>query len=149
MRTESTEQQLNLAADRFWETVPTVWDRVRENLRGTATSQLDITVGQFHILRLIRRGKNTVGQLAEARQISRSAVSQSVELLAQKGYLRRQVSSQDRRFVGLELTETGAGLLSEAFAENRKWIMEKLAGLSTDELEQTLLGLEIIKKAFL
>lgn len=149
MRTESTEQQLNLAADRFWETVPTVWDRVRENLRGTATSHLDITVGQFHILRFIRRGKNTVGQLAEARQISRSAVSQSVELLAQKGYLRRQVSSRDRRFVGLELTETGAGLLSEAFADNRKWIMEKLAGLSTDELEQMLLGLEIMKKAFL
>jgi len=143
------EGYLNGAAERFWEAVPTVWDRVRDNLRGTATSQLNITVGQFHILRYIRHGNNTVGQLANARQISRSAVSQSVELLVEKGYLCRQDRIGDRRYVRLELTDKGAALLNTAYAENRKWIVNKLSALTADELNCMLQGLEHMKKAFL
>jgi len=143
------EEYLNQAAERFWETVPSVWDRVRDNLRGTATYQLNITVGQFHILRYIRHGNNTVGQLANARQISRSAVSQSVELLVEKGYLCRQDRIGDRRYVRLELTDKGAELLNTAYAENRKWIVNKLSALTADELNCMLQGLEHMKKAFL
>ena len=149
MKDERQNEYLNQAADRFWETVPTVWDQVRENLRGTATSRLDITIGQFHILRFIRRGKNTVCQLAEARQISRSAVSQSVELLVQKGYIARQKRSGDRRYEKLELTEKGSELLNLAYNENHKWIMNQLSNLAPDELDSMLLGLESLRKAFL
>ena len=146
---EKKEEYLIQAAERFWEAVPTVWDRVRENLRSTATSRLNITVGQFHILRFIRHGKNTVGQLANSRQISRSAVSQSVEHLVEKGYIRRQERGEDRRYVRLELTEQGAELLNIAYAENRKWIVSKLSRLSPDELNCMLQGLEPMRKAFL
>ncbi len=146
---KENEAFLNQAAERFWEAVPTVWDRVRENLRSTATAKMDISVGQFHIMRFIRHGKNTVGQLAEARQISRSAASQSVELLVAKGYVRRQANGPDRRYVRLELTETGAELLNIAFMENRKWIMERLSSLTPEELERMLQGLEPMRKAFL
>ncbi len=149
MKDKNKEEYLNQAAERFWDTVPTVWDRVRENLRSTATSQLDITVGQFQILGYIRHGKNTVGQLANARQISRSAVSQLVELLVEKGYICRQERSEDRRYVRLELTDKGAELLNIAYAENRKWIMGKLSSLTPDELNCMLQGLEPMKKAFL
>ena len=126
-----------------------MWDRVRDNLRGTATFQLNITVGQFHILHYIGHGHNTVGQLADARQISRSAVSQSVELLVEKGYICRQERIGDRRYVRLELTDQGAELLNTAYAENRKWIMNKLSALSADELDCMLQGLVPMKKAFL
>lgn len=146
---KENEAFLNQSAERFWEAVPTVWDRVRENLRSTATAKMDISVGQFHIMRFIRHGKNTVGQLAEARQISRSAASQSVELLVAKGYVRRQANGPDRRYVRLELTETGAELLNIAFMENRKWIMERLSSLTPEELERMLQGLEPMRKAFL
>jgi len=146
---KENEAFLNQAAERFWEAVPTVWDRVRENLRSTATAKMDISVGQFHIMRFIRHGKNTVGQLAEARQISRSAASQAVELLVAKGYVRRQANGPDRRYVRLELTETGAELLNIAFMENRKWIMERLSSLTPEELERMLQGLEPMRKAFL
>jgi DNA-binding MarR family transcriptional regulator len=143
------EEDLNQAAERFWEAVPTVWDRVRDNLRSAATSHFNITVEQFRILRHIRRGNNTVGQLADARQISRSAISQSVELLVVKGYVCRQERVADRRFVKLELTEKGTELLDTAYAENHKWIMNKLSCLSPDELDCMLQGLEPMKKAFL
>ncbi len=143
------EENLSQVVERFWETVPTVWDRVRNNLRGVATSRSNITVEQFHILRHIRRGNNTVCQLANARQISRSAVSKSVELLVEKGFVCRQERTGDRRYVRLELTDQGAELLNTAYAENRKWIMNKLAALTPDELNCMLQGLEPMKKAFL
>ncbi|HUI90362.1 MAG TPA: MarR family transcriptional regulator [Anaerolineales bacterium] len=143
------EEHLNQAAERFWEAVPTVWDRVRDNLRGTATSQFNITVEQFRILRHIRHGNATVGQLATARQISRSAVSQSVELLVKKGYVCRQERIEDRRYVRLELTNKGTGLLNTAYSENRKWIMSRLSTLTPDETDHMLQGLELMKKAFL
>jgi DNA-binding MarR family transcriptional regulator len=143
------EEDLNQAAERFWEAVPTVWDRVRDNLRSAATSHFNITVEQFRILRHIRRGNNTVGQLADARQISRSAISQTVELLVVKGYVSRQERVADRRYVRLDLTDKGTELLDTAYAENHKWIMNKLSSLSPDELNCMLQGLEPMKKAFL
>jgi len=143
------EETLNQVIDRFWETVPAVWDQVRDNLRGAATSQANITVEQFRILRHIRRGSNTVCQLADERQISRSAASQSVELLVEKGFVCRQERAGDRRYVRLELTDQGAELLNTAFAENRKWIMNKLETLTMEELNCMLQGLESMKKAFL
>jgi DNA-binding MarR family transcriptional regulator len=146
---EEREEYLTQAVERFWEAVPTVWDRVRENLRGAATTQLDITVEQFHILRHIRHGKNTAGQLADARQISRSAVSQTVELLVRKGYVCRQEGIEDRRYVRLGLTDRGTELLNKAYAKNRKWIKTKLSILTPDELNSMLQGLEPMKKAFL
>ena len=108
------EENLNQVIERFWETVPAVWDQVRDNLRSTATSQANITVEQFRILRHIRHGNNTVCQLADARQISRSAVSQSVELLVEKGFVCRQERAGDRRYVQLELTDKGTELLNTA-----------------------------------
>ncbi len=143
------EEYLSQAVERFWETVPAVWDQVRDHLRGAATSQANITVEQFRILRHIRRGSNTVCQLADARQISRSAASQSVELLVEKGFVCRQERIGDRRYIRLELTDQGTELLNIAYTENRQWIMNKLSTLTPDELNCMLQGLEPMKKAFL
>jgi DNA-binding MarR family transcriptional regulator len=87
--------------------------------------------------------------LADERQISRSAASQSVELLVEKGFVCRQERTGDRRYVRLELTDQGAELLNTAYAENRKWIMNKLEALTMEELNCMLQGLEPMKKAFL
>jgi DNA-binding MarR family transcriptional regulator len=143
------EEYLTHAVERFWETVPAVWDRVRENLRSAAITQSDITVEQFRLLRHIRHGNDTVCQLANARQISRSAASQSVELLVEKGFVCRQARTGDRRYVRLELTNKGAELLNLAFTENRMWIMNRLSTLTPDELNRLLEGFEPMKKAFL
>ncbi len=149
MENQKITEDLKLATELFWESIPTVWDRVRENLRSTATSELNITVGQFHVLRLIRYGKNTVGELANARQISPSAVSQLVDILVGKRYVTRQENQKDRRFIHLELTDIGAELLNTVYAENRLWIMNKLSNLTDVELQRMLEGLEPLKKAFL
>src|SRR5512138_1764909 len=87
--------------DRFWETVPPVWNFVRTHLRGTATGKFDITVEQFHVLRFVRRGPNSMSELATAKNISRPAISQAVDVLVRKGLLTRVQSTTDRRVVEL------------------------------------------------
>ena len=74
----ASESLLRETVENVLETLPPVWDRIRSNLRAAATEQFGITLEQFHVLRHIRRGFQSVADLAEKKQISRSAVSQAV-----------------------------------------------------------------------
>src|SRR5512147_2737659 len=123
------------AIDRFWETVPPLWSFVRSHIRATATTNFDITVEQFHVLRYVRRGKDCMSELAVAKNISRPAISQAVDILVNKGLLRRAQSTQDRRYVELSLTDSGNALLDTVFKETRGWMKEHMHALSADELE--------------
>ena len=134
------------AIDRFWETVPPLWGSIRTHIRTEAMTNFDITVEQFHILRHVRRGTGSVSELATAKNISRSAISQAVEVLVKKGLLTRIHSSQDRRFVELALTDAGNKLLDALFQETRDWMKERMSGLSSDELETITRAMESLKK---
>ncbi len=145
----STKEELQqLAIDRFWETVPPVWNKVRNHLRCTASENYEISVEQFHILRHIRRGITSVSELAEVKQISRPAISQGVDGLVEKGLIARQQNADDRRFVNLALTPSGDELLNRIFQENRAWMAEKMAALSAEELNSAIAALEILKRTF-
>jgi len=142
----TSENLREQAIDRFWETVPPLWNSVRSHIRATATANFDITVEQFHVLRYVRRGTDSVSELATAKNISRPAISQAVEVLVKKGLLTRVQSKEDRRCVDLVLTEAGNDLLDAVFKETRGWMKERMAGLSPDELETIERSMEIMKK---
>ncbi len=61
----TVDASLTNAVDAVLETLPPVWDRIRSNLRAAATSKFGITLEQFHVLRHIRKGYQSVGELAE------------------------------------------------------------------------------------
>ena len=134
------------AIDRFWETVPPLWNSIRSHIRATATANFDITVEQFHVLRYVRRGTDSVSELATAKNISRPAISQAVEILVKKGLLTRVPSKEDRRYVELVLTEAGNNLLDTVFKETRGWMKDRMQDLSPDELETIAKAMEIMKK---
>lgn len=134
------------AIDRFWETVPPLWNFVRSHIRATATGNFDITVEQFHVLRYVRRGPNSMSELATAKNISRPAISQAVDVLVKKGLLTRVQSTTDRRYVELALTDEGSALLDTVFKENRGWMKERMKDLSEDELEIIAKAMEVLKK---
>jgi DNA-binding MarR family transcriptional regulator len=142
---ESAQEQ---TIDCFWETVPPLWSRIRERIRLTAADRFDITVEQFHILRHIRLGHGSVSQLADAKRISRPAISQAVELLVNKGLITRTHDPIDRRVVQLELTVSGCALLDALFQDTRDWMRLNLADLSEDELSQICLGMHTLHTAF-
>lgn len=140
------ERLYDHAIDRFWETVPPLWNFVRSHIRATATTQFDITVEQFHILRHVRRGIGSISELATAKNISRPAISQAVDILVNRGLLTRVQSTQDRRYVELALTDAGNHLLDTVFEETRKWMKERMHALTAQELETIAEAMEIMKK---
>jgi DNA-binding MarR family transcriptional regulator len=142
------EETLQLAIDRFWETIPPIWGHIRRNLAEIAAENFEISVEQFHILRHIRKGLGSVSELAEVKQISRPAISQAVDILVDKGLVSRQQDPNDRRYVHLVLTPAGNELLNALFKKNRAWMAEKMAGLSDEQLIAITAALNTLKSAF-
>ena len=142
----SSDRLRDQAIDRFWETVPPLWNTVRSHIRKVATAKFDITVEQFHILRFVRRGTASMSELATAKNISRPAMSQAVEILVKKGLLTRVQSTQDRRYFDLALTEAGNKLLDTVFQETRAWMKERMLGLTVADLETIVRAMEAMKK---
>jgi DNA-binding MarR family transcriptional regulator len=142
----STDNLRELAIDRFWETVPPLWGTIRSHIRAAATGIFDISVEQFHVLRHVRKGSASISGLADAKNISRPAVSQAVEALVQKGLLTRVQSEQDRRYVEVALTPAGNDLLDSVFKQTRGWMNERMKVLSPLELETIANAMVALKK---
>lgn len=142
------DEALQRAIDRFWETVPLVWNRIKTNVSVIATSQFGITIEQFHVMRHIFRGITSASELAKVKQTSRSAISQTVDTLVEKGLISRQYNSHDRRHIKLELTEKGAALLNAIFRQNRAWMKEQMSALSGTDLNTLIAAMDILKETF-
>jgi DNA-binding MarR family transcriptional regulator len=134
--------------DRFWESVPPVWNLVKSNVRSVASQQFGVTVEQFHLLRAMRRRAHTISELAQIGRISRPAISQAVDALVHKGLVSRRQRHTDRRYVTLELTAEGTALLEAIFKQTRAWMMTKLASLEEDELRSVMTGMALLRQAF-
>ncbi len=144
--TVRSSELLKRAVDVFWETCPPLWRMIQAHIRQVAVEQFGISVDQFHILRHIRRGRNSVSELAEVRDISRPAVSQSVDLLVSRGLIFRTTDIQDRRHIKLDLTADGNTLLDEIFGNTRQWMIEKFTDLSDDEIQAFTISMDSVKK---
>jgi DNA-binding MarR family transcriptional regulator len=144
----SSDDTLQQVIDRFWETVPPVWNTVRSRVRSAATQEFGITVEQFHILRHIHKGAHSVSELADIGHISRPAISQAVDALVNKDLVSRTPSVDDRRCVLLELTDEGAALLDAIFGQARQWMKTKLSSLEADDLRAVMSGLTLLREAF-
>ena len=141
-----SSEKLRQAVDGFWETFPPLWRMVKAHIHDVAGKQFNITVEQFHILRHIRRGRDSVSALAEAKGNSRPAISQAVDLLVTRGLILRTTDSQDRRHIQLGLTAEGNALMDAIFGDTRQWMMELFAPLSADEIQALTISMESLKK---
>ena len=136
------------AIDKFWEFFPPVWHTVRAYIHQEAAENYGITVVQFHILRRIRKGTDSVSRLADDRHTSRPAISRAVDVLVNKGLVIRTQNPADRRNVRLSLTQKGEALMDALFGNTRQWMAEKLSILSESELEAILIAGDALKRAF-
>ncbi len=141
-----SDEQLRAVVATFWESLPPFWQRIRAHIRQITSEQFDISVEQFHILRHIRRGHRSASELADAKQISRGAVSQALKALVAKGLVTREPNPDDRRYVQVALTAAGEELLDAVVESTRQRMVQILAPLSVAELEALQQGLETLKK---
>ncbi|MGH3127261.1 MAG: MarR family winged helix-turn-helix transcriptional regulator, partial [Gaiellaceae bacterium] len=87
------------------------------------TEQLGITARQATFLWLVKRRPGlSLAELAAEEGISPPAMSGHVDRLERAGLLERERSSDDRRRVGLKLTEDGQRLLRRIRARRTTWL---------------------------
>ena len=89
-------------------------------------------------------GFDTARDITEYRGISKSQVSQAVELLAAEGFLLRTPDEADRRVVHLSITPAGLPLARDCQAIQTACGQRLLAGLSEEQEQQLALLLETV-----
>jgi DNA-binding MarR family transcriptional regulator len=100
------------------------------------TEQLGITARQVTLLWLVKRSPGlSLAELAAEEGISPPALSGNVDRLERVGLLQRVRSQNDRRRVGLELTDEGARLLRRVRARRTTWLTQRMRDLGPAELE--------------
>lgn len=109
--------------------------RVARELR-KETEQLGVTARQATLLWLVKRSPGlSLAELAAEEGISPPALSGHVDRLERAGLIERLRSSEDRRRVGLRLTDDGQRLLRRVRARRTTWLAEHLRALDPAELE--------------
>lgn len=100
------------------------------------TEQLGVTARQTTLLWLVKRSPGlSLAALAAEEGISPPALSGHVDRLERAALLQRVRSTEDRRRVGLELTEEGEKLLRRVRARRTTWLTTRLRDLEPAELE--------------
>lgn len=75
-----------------------------------------------------------VRELAALEKISPPALSNHVDRLQRDGLVQRTQSAEDRRRVGLTLTEDGSRVLRRVRSRRTAWLATRLRGLTAEQL---------------
>ncbi len=75
-------------------------------------------IGHFHTI----KEEVSASDLYKCMEISRPAVSQALNLLEDKGYIKRSISASDRRSVNINTTEKGDKILKKRIKEMDKFL---------------------------
>jgi DNA-binding MarR family transcriptional regulator len=110
-------------------------------------AELDLTLLQAQVLKVLRRGPLLTGQLAAELRISAPALTQLTDRLVRKGLIERQAAANDRRCVMVALSAKG-GRLVDQFRRRRGDIFKgALSYLSDAEQAQVIKALSKVIRA--
>jgi len=101
-------------------------------------SELELTLPQAQVLRVLRRGAMPTGQLASKLRISAPAITQLTDRLIRKGLIERRTTADDRRCVIVALSERGAHLVDQFRQRRRDIFNHALADLSETDRKQVI-----------
>ena len=97
---------------------------------------LGVTGGQVSLLIQIQKFPGIgVRELATRERMSVPGMSKYVARLESAGLVRREELTQDKRRVGLRLTDEGERVLLSVKRRRTAWLADRLRGLEPDELE--------------
>ncbi|MGW1993005.1 MarR family winged helix-turn-helix transcriptional regulator [Embleya sp. NPDC001921] len=90
-----------------------------------------LTPQQGQLLCVLMPQPYGMGELGEVLGLAKSSLTGLVDRTVQRGLVRREPDPQDRRAVRIALTEEGAGLAEEFYAETCRRVEALPAGLAT------------------
>jgi len=126
--------EVTLSAEQIADDLRPVLLRLARELRNE-TEQLGVTARQATLLGLVKQSPGlSLAELAAEEGISAPALSGHVDRLERAGLLERIRSTEDRRRVGLRLTEEGASVLRRIRARRTTWLAERLRELDDAQL---------------
>lgn len=88
------------------------------------------------LMMLMHEQRQTIGQVALTLGVSKSAMSQLLDGLIERGLVERTVSDEDKRIAHIELTRRGRMHLARMRREGVKEMMQMFDTLDDDELRQ-------------
>lgn len=96
-----------------------------------------VTAGEVSLLIQIAKHPNiSIGDLAALEGVSSPRVSKAIQKLLLDGLVyRHQSTPEDRRRVGVDITQRGRQVLDSVRRRRTAWLAERLQGLSPEELE--------------
>ena len=111
------------------------------------TEQLGVTARQATLLWLVKRSPGlSLAELAAEEGISPPALSGHVDRLESAGLLERVRSTEDRRRVGLRLTDEGGRLMRRSRARRTTWLADRLGALDPAELGAVEAAIPALKR---
>jgi DNA-binding MarR family transcriptional regulator len=127
--------EVTLSPERAADDLRPVLLRLARELR-KETEHLGVTARQATLLWLVKRSPGlALAELAAEEGISPPALSGHVDRLERAGLLERVRSTEDRRRVGLRLTDDGVRLMRRIRARRTTWLAERLQRLEPAELD--------------
>ncbi|MEN6357304.1 MAG: MarR family transcriptional regulator [Armatimonadota bacterium] len=109
----------------------------------------DLTVPQFRVLAFLNRHENaSLTCLAGHMGLGLPSMSKTVDLLVQRGLVKRESSADDRRRITLNLTDKGKEVFGAAAKATRECIAEKLSSLTDGQRQTVIEAMNILTQTF-
>jgi DNA-binding MarR family transcriptional regulator len=133
--------------DLFRQVMMPLWHITRSQIHKLVVEGKNgITSSQFHTIRHIYKGIDSVSGLADCMHVSRPNISRLVEELVQDGIVERHRDSDDRRNIKLTLTKNGEKLIQDLQIRHGEVLTDQFSILNDDELRTMMSALICMKK---
>ncbi|WP_240731852.1 MarR family winged helix-turn-helix transcriptional regulator [Geobacter sp. FeAm09] len=103
---------------------------------GRTMAAADLTISQFGVLEaLLHKGPLCQRDIAAKILKSTGNITLVIDNLEKRALVRRERTSEDRRYLTIQLTDQGLGLIREVFARVEAAIVAEMKALTNDEQE--------------
>jgi len=116
----------------------------RLGLGGTETVLSDIQLAALAALE--RHDSMTPGELAEHEKVQPPSMTRVIAVLEERGLVRRQPHTTDRRQVILTVTDDGRNVVQRLRRRREAWLAQRLQELSPDERQILRAAAPILEK---
>ena len=117
---------------------------IRRHICNKCTS--DLTVPQFRVLAYLNYHKGaSLSAVAEHLELSLPSMSKTIDCLVKRNLVAREISSNDRRRITLELTTAGIKAFETIREDTRKHFSEMLSTLSEEDREKIVQAMHMLQ----
>jgi DNA-binding MarR family transcriptional regulator len=133
------------AARQIVQVVPKVMRVLASTIRQEPSG---IAPAHFHLMFMLAKQPRSLTELAESQSVSLATMSNSVSVLADRGWVARRKDPADRRRLALEITPEGQAVLREVHRRAEERLDELLVAMSAEQCRDLLRGLDLLNSLF-